>query len=92
MRRHVHLSSLNLGFLGGGGDRVAEGASEYCLLNSLDSVAILWLLRATRPALAGSLDDVESNRDVAAAGSCNFATWDGANLAIAREEEAIAPN
>jgi hypothetical protein len=92
VRRQVHRRILNLRFLGGFGDRVAEGASEYCRLNSRESAAILLLLRATRPTRAGNLYDVVSNRDAAAAGSCSIATCDGANLAKARDEDAMTPN
>lgn len=52
---------------------------------------MLLLFWATRPARAGSLDDVVRRRDAAADGSCSFATWSGANRAKARVDEAMAP-
>lgn len=90
---HVHLKILNRFFLGVG-DGGGATASEYCLLSWRERAPILLLLSATRPALVGNLDDVVRSRDAAAAGSWSFATPsrdEGANLAKARIDEAIAP-
>lgn len=88
---HVHLKTLNLRFLGAGDGGAT--ASEYRLLSWRERAPILLLLSATRPALAGNVDDVVRSRDAAAAGSWSFATPsrdDGASFAKARIDEAIA--